>query len=63
VQRKTKALLIAAVALGALVLAGFVGVSVQDDEFVPYRPNDRANHHPVHPANGMANHHPVNPTN
>lgn len=47
-QRTTRTLLITAVTLGALVLAGFVGVSVQD---APYRPNGMANHHPVNPAN------------
>jgi hypothetical protein len=49
VQHKTRALLIIAAALGAIVLAGFVGVSVKDDDFVPYRPNGKANHHPLHP--------------
>lgn len=50
-QRKTRSLLIAAVTAGALVLAGFVGASVEDDAFVPYRPSGMANHHPLNPAN------------
>ena len=43
-QRKNTAVLIAAAAFGALILAGFAGVS-HTDETVQY-PNDRANHHP-----------------
>ena len=43
-QRKNTAVLIAAAAFGALILAGFAGVSYTD-ETVQY-PNDRANHHP-----------------
>ena len=41
-QRKTNAVLIAAAAFGALILAGFAGVSYTDEPV----PNDRANHHP-----------------
>ena len=45
-QRKNNAVLIAAAAFGALILAGFAGVSYTDE---PGRyPNDRANHHPKH---------------
>jgi hypothetical protein len=43
VQRKTNAVLIAAAAFGALILAGFAGVSYTDEAGYP---NDRANHHP-----------------
>lgn len=44
VQRKNTAVLIAAAAFGALILAGFAGVSYTD-EAIQY-PNTRANHHP-----------------
>lgn len=47
-EHKSKALLIVAVALSAIVLAGFVGASLKDDELMAYHPNDRANHHPLH---------------
>ena len=43
-QRKTNAVLIAAAAFGALILAGFAGVSYTDEP--RQYPNDRANHHP-----------------
>jgi hypothetical protein len=44
-QKKT--FMIAAVALSAVVLAGFVSVSLTAEEPVQYHhPNDRANHHP-----------------
>src|SRR5688572_32891079 len=43
VQRKNNAVLIAAAAFGALIVAGFAGVSYTDE---PVHPNDRANHHP-----------------
>lgn len=46
-----KAVLIIAVALSAIVLAGFVSVSLTAQEPAAYHPNDRANHHPLH-ANG-----------
>ncbi len=42
-QRKNNAVPIAAAAFGALILAGFAGVSYPDE---PVHPNDRANHHP-----------------
>jgi hypothetical protein len=42
VQRKNNAVLIAAAAFGALIVAGFAGVSYTDE---PVQ-NDRANHHP-----------------
>ena len=45
-QRKTNADLIAAAAFGALILAGFAGVSYTDERMPPQHPNDRANHHP-----------------
>jgi hypothetical protein len=43
-----KAFLIIAVALSAIVLAGFVSISLTPQEPVAYQPNDRANHHPRH---------------
>ncbi|WP_162917252.1 hypothetical protein [Dongia deserti] len=43
-----KAVLIALAALSAIVLAGFVSVSLTAEEPVSYHPNDRANHHPRH---------------
>jgi hypothetical protein len=51
VEQKAKAVLIVAVTLGALVLAGFVGVSYKDDPGAGHSPNDRANHHPRHLTN------------
>ena len=47
-QRKSIALWVSIAVIGVLVL-GIAGVSLQADEPVVYRPNDRANHHPVHP--------------
>jgi hypothetical protein len=44
-QRKTNAVLIAAAAFGALILAGFAGVSYTDEPVPGQYPNDRANHH------------------
>jgi hypothetical protein len=44
VQRKNNAVLIAAAAFGALIVAGFAGVSHTDEPV--HRPNDRANHQP-----------------
>jgi len=38
-----------AAALSAIVLAGFVSVSLTAEELTPGYPNDRANHHPLHP--------------
>jgi hypothetical protein len=49
VERKAKFILIIAATLGALVLAGFVGVSYKDENVASQYPNDRANHHPLHP--------------
>ena len=52
-EQKAKAMLIVAVTLGVIVLAGFVGVShaiSEDDATVTHYQNDRANHHPVHEA-------------
>lgn len=46
VQRKNIAVLIAAAAFGALILAGFAGISYTDEPV--HHPNDRANHHPKH---------------
>lgn len=43
-QHKNKAVLIAAAAFGALIVAGFAGVSYTDEPV--HHPNDRANHHP-----------------
>jgi Flp pilus assembly protein CpaB len=46
-----KALVIAAVALSVVVLAGFVSASLTAEEAVKqHHPNDRANHHPKHPT-------------
>jgi hypothetical protein len=41
-----KSILIVMAALSAVVLAGFVSVSLSADGPVSYAPNDRANHHP-----------------
>jgi hypothetical protein len=41
-----KSFLIVMTALSAIVLAGFVSVSLSADEPVSYWPNDKANHHP-----------------
>jgi hypothetical protein len=43
-----KAIVAVVVALSAIVLAGFVSVSLTAQEPISYRPNDRANHHPLH---------------
>ena len=52
VEQKAKAMLIMAVTLGALVLAGFVGAfSYNDDLGAGHSPNDRANHYPRHLTN------------
>ena len=53
-EQKAKSLLIVMIALAALGLAGFVGVSYatsKDGGAVTGYPNDRANHHPLHEAN------------
>jgi hypothetical protein len=50
VQRKSMAVLIAAAAFGAISLASFAGVSYTDERTVSHYPNDRSNHHPVHPS-------------
>lgn len=47
-EHKSKALMVVAVALSAIVLAGFVGASFKNEDLVVYHPNDRANHHPLH---------------
>lgn len=44
-----KALLIVAVALSTVVLAGFVSVSLSPGLTASHHPNDRANHQPLHP--------------
>jgi hypothetical protein len=41
-----KSFLIVMAALCAVVLAGFVSVTLSADEPVTYRPNGKANHHP-----------------
>ena len=41
-----KSFLVVMAALSAIVLAGFVSVSLSAGEPVSYRPNDKANHHP-----------------
>ena len=45
-QRKNNAVLIAAAAFGALIVAGFAGISYTDEPLSGHYPNDRANHHP-----------------
>jgi hypothetical protein len=50
VERKNKAGLILAASLGAIILAGFAGVSYTDEQTISQHPNDRANHHPVRPS-------------
>ena len=47
-QRKNNAVLIAAAAFGALIVAGFAGISYTDEPLAGHYPNDRANHHPKH---------------
>ena len=41
-----KSILIVMSALSAVVLAGFVSVSLSAEQPISYRPNDKANHHP-----------------
>jgi hypothetical protein len=48
VEQKAKAMLIMAVTLGTLVLAGFVGVSYTDAPSASHSPNNQANHHSRH---------------
>ena len=43
-----KSILIVMAALSAVVLAGFVSVSLSANEPVSDRANDKANHHPKH---------------
>lgn len=51
-EQKAKAMLIMAVTVGALVLAGFVGAfSYNDEAAAGHYQNDRANHHPRHLTN------------
>jgi len=64
-QSRKKALFIVITALSAVVLAGFVSVSLTPGMSVTY-PNDRANHHPLQEPvayypNDRANHHPLHP--
>src|SRR5262245_28394071 len=47
VARKKFAMIVLT-ALSAVVLAGFVSVSLTAAETVSHYPNDRANHHPLH---------------
>lgn len=49
--RKNKAIWISVAVLGFIVLAGVAGISIQASEPVSKYPNDRANHHPLHPTN------------
>jgi hypothetical protein len=51
VEQKAKAMLIMAVTLGTLVLAGFVGVSYTDVQGASHSPNNQATHHPRHLSN------------
>ena len=44
-----KSFIIMAAALSAIVLAGFVSVSLTAEELASQYPNDQANHHPLHP--------------
>jgi hypothetical protein len=41
-----KSILVAMAALSAIVLAGFVSVSLSANEPLSDQPNDKANHHP-----------------
>jgi hypothetical protein len=41
-----KSIMVLMAALSAIVLAGFVSVSLSAGEPVSYWPNDKANHHP-----------------
>jgi hypothetical protein len=50
--RKNKAIWISVAVVGFIVLAGAAGISIQANEsIVAKHPNDRANHHPLHPNN------------
>jgi len=51
VEQKAKAMLIMAVTLGTLVLAGFVGVSYTDGQSPSHAANNQANHHARHLTN------------
>jgi hypothetical protein len=50
-HRKNKAIWISVAVVGFIVLAGVAGISIQANEPAPHYPNDRANHHPLHPNN------------
>lgn len=50
-QRNTKVIWFTVAILGIITAVGIVSVSLQADSPVSYRPNDRANHHPLHPVN------------
>lgn len=45
--RKKTGLWITAIALGLVVFAGILGVSLKAEESSARYPNDKANHHPV----------------
>lgn len=47
--RGNKVIWISAAVVGFIVLAGVAGISLQASEPVSKFPNDRANHHPLHP--------------
>lgn len=47
--RNNKAIWISIAVVGFIVLAGAAGISIQASEPVSKYPNDRANHHPLHP--------------
>jgi hypothetical protein len=64
-QSRKKAFFVVLTALSAVVLAGFVSVSLAPSMPGIY-PNDRANHHPLqepvaYSPNDRANHHPLHP--
>lgn len=56
-RHKNKAIWISVAVVGFIVLAGVAGISIQANEPVSKHPpvskypNDRANHHPLHPDN------------
>lgn len=50
-QQKARIFWITITVLGAFALAGFAGMSMQGPTQFADLPNDRANHHPVNPAN------------
>jgi len=50
-QRNSKAIWVSLAVLGVIILAGVAGISLQAEEPIAYGPNDRANHHPLHPSN------------